>query len=159
LPRAIDGYDGQPTTRLALKLSVLLSVRTQANSVRREGNRFRQGCLGRPGGDDDDEAAASRTACSPGHCDPAELHGMTGRSEFVFPAVDFLSRCMSNNTLNAGLRRLGFSKEEVSVSGFRATASTRLNKIGRWNSDAIERQLAHMEENDVRRAYMQAAQF
>jgi integrase len=66
---------------------------------------------------------------------------------------------MSNNTLNAALRRLGYAKEEVSVSGFRATASTLLNEMGRWNPDAIERQLAHMEENDVRRAYMHAAEF
>jgi integrase len=45
------------------------------------------------------------------------------------------------------------------VSGFRATASTLLNEMSRWNPDAIERQLAHMEENDVRRAYMHAAEF
>jgi len=45
----------------------------------------------------------------------------------------------------------------VSVSGFRATASTLLNEIGRWNPDASERQLAHMEKNDVRGAYMHAA--
>ena len=88
-----------------------------------------------------------------------ELHGMTGKSEFVFSAVDSFRRCMSNNTMNAALRRLGYSKEEVSVSGFRATASTLLNEMGRWNPDAIERQLAHMEENDVRRAYMHAAEF
>jgi integrase len=88
-----------------------------------------------------------------------KLHGMTGRSEFVFPAVDSFRRCMSNNTMNAGLRRLGYTKEQVSVSGFRATASTLLNEMGRWNPDAIERQLAHMEENDVRLAYMHAAEF
>jgi integrase-like protein len=88
-----------------------------------------------------------------------ELHGITGQGEFVFPAVDSVRRPMSNNTLNAALRRLGYSTEEVSVSGFRATASTLLNEMGRWNPDAIERQLAHMEENDVRRAYMHAAEF
>ena len=48
---------------------------------------------------------------------------------------------------------------QVSVSGFRATASMLLNEMGRWNPDAIERQLARMEENDVRRAYMHAAEF
>ena len=57
------------------------------------------------------------------------------------------------------LRRLGYAKDEISVSGFRATASTLLNEMGRWNPDAIERQLARMEENDVRRAYMHAAEF
>jgi integrase len=79
-----------------------------------------------------------------------ELHDMTGQGEYVFPAVNSLRRTMSNNTLNAALRRLGYAKDEISVSGFRATASTLLNEMGRWNPDAIERQLAHMEENDVR---------
>jgi integrase len=84
---------------------------------------------------------------------------MTGQGEYVFPAVNSFRRPMSNNTLNAALRRLGYAKDEISVSGFRATASTLLNEMGRWNPDAIERQLAHMEENDVRRAYMHAAEF
>jgi integrase len=88
-----------------------------------------------------------------------ELHAMTERGEFAFPAVDSFRRPMSNYTLNAALRRLGYAKDEISVSGFRATASTLLNEMGRWNPDAIERQLAHMEENDVRRAYMHAAEF
>ena len=65
---------------------------------------------------------------------------------------------MSNDTLNAALRRLGYAKDEISVSGFCATASTVLNEMGRWNR-AIERQLAHMEENDERRACMLAAEF
>ena len=43
---------------------------------------------------------------------------------------------MSNNTLNAALRRLGYSNQEVSVSGFRTTVSTLLNEMGRWNPDA-----------------------
>jgi hypothetical protein len=51
----------------------------------------------------------------------------------------------------------GLRQGEASVSGFRATASTLLNEIGRWNPDASERQLAHMEKNDVRGAYMHAA--
>lgn len=88
-----------------------------------------------------------------------ELHGLTGWGEFAFPAVYSSRRSMSDNTLNAALRRMGYTKEQVSVSGFRATASTLLNEMSRFNPDAIERQLAHMEENDVRRAYMHAAEF
>jgi hypothetical protein len=65
---------------------------------------------------------------------------MTGQGEYVFPAVSSFRRPMSNNTLNAALRRLGYAKDEISVSGFRATASTMLNEMGRWNPDAIERQ-------------------
>lgn len=60
---------------------------------------------------------------------------------------------MSENTLNAALRRLGYSKEQATAHGFRATAATMLNESGKWSADAIERQLAHVEGNDVRRAY------
>ena len=63
-------------------------------------------------------------------------------------------RCMSNNTLNSALHRLGYSKKKVSVSGFRTAASILLNEMGHENPDAIERQLAAMEENECSRAYM-----
>jgi integrase len=62
-------------------------------------------------------------------------------------------RPISENTLNAALRRLGYSKDEATAHGFRATAATLLNESGKWNPDAIERQLAHVENNDGRRAY------
>ena len=58
--------------------------------------------------------------------------------------------------MNAALRRLGYSKDEATAHGFRSTAAVRLNEMGRWNSDAIERQLAHQEPNSVRRAYTHA---
>jgi integrase len=60
---------------------------------------------------------------------------------------------MSENTINGALRRLGYAKDEMTGHGFRAMASTLLNEMGRWNPDAIERQLAHVEGNAVRRAY------
>ena len=66
---------------------------------------------------------------------------------------------MSENTLNGALRRLGYTKDEVTAHGFKGTASTLLNEMGRRNRDAIERQLAHVEGNDVRNAYMHAAEF
>jgi integrase len=47
----------------------------------------------------------------------------------------------------------------MTAHGFKGMASTRLNEMGRWNPDAIERQLAHQESNDVRRAYMHAAEY
>ncbi|MDX8442900.1 hypothetical protein [Mesorhizobium australafricanum] len=53
---------------------------------------------------------------------------------------------------NAALRRMGYGKEEATAHGFRAIASTLLNECGKWHPDAIERQLAHIENNDVRRA-------
>ena len=47
----------------------------------------------------------------------------------------------------------------MTTHGFRTMASTRLNEIGRWHPDAIERQLAHQEPDDVRRAYIHAAEY
>jgi integrase len=160
LLRAIEGYSGQPTTRLALQLSALLFVRPgELRLARWTEIDFDKAIWVVP--------AATMKMKRP-HRVPLsrqaivifrQLHAITGQGEYVFPAVDSIRRCMSNNTLNAALRRLGYSKDEISVSGFRATASTLLNEMGRWNPDAIERQLAHMEENDVRRAYMHAAEF
>lgn len=60
---------------------------------------------------------------------------------------------MSENTLNTALRRMGFGADEMTSHGFRATFSTFANESGLWNPDAIERALAHVEENDTRRAY------
>jgi integrase len=60
---------------------------------------------------------------------------------------------LSDNSLNAALRRIGYSQQEATAHGFRATASTLLNESGKWHADAIERQLAHVEGNAVRRAY------
>jgi integrase len=60
---------------------------------------------------------------------------------------------MSENTINAGLRRLGFSGDEMTGHGFRAMASTLLNEAHRWHPDAIERALAHRETDKVRAAY------
>jgi integrase len=57
------------------------------------------------------------------------------------------------------LRRLGYTKEEMTPHGFRATAATLLNEMNRWPGDAIERQLAHQEKNAVRRAYTHAAEY
>ena len=57
---------------------------------------------------------------------------MTGQGEYVLSAVNSFRRPMSNNTLNAAMRRLGYAKDEISVSGFRATASTLLNEMARW---------------------------
>jgi integrase len=59
---------------------------------------------------------------------------------------------MSENTVNGALRRLGYRKDEMTGHGFRSMASTTLNEQG-WNRDAIERQLAHGERDNVRAAY------
>lgn len=85
-----------------------------------------------------------------------ELQTITGRGKYLFPSVRSGSRCMSENTINAALRRLGFGKDEMTGHGFRSSASSLLNESGFWNSDAIERQLAHVDNDSVRRAYARA---
>ncbi len=74
-------------------------------------------------------------------------------STYLFPSLRSTHRPMSENTVNAALRRLGYAKEEMTGHGFRAMAATLLNEMGIWNSDAIERQLAHADNNSVRRLH------
>ena len=71
----------------------------------------------------------------------AILHGLqsiTGQGKFLFPSIRSAARCMSENTINAALRRLGFTKNEMTGHGFRSAASSMLNESGRWNADAID---------------------
>ena len=82
-----------------------------------------------------------------------ELQKFTGPNGFVFPATGRAAHCMSENTMNIALRRMGISAEEHSSHGFRATASTLLNAANMFSSDAIERSLAHQDKDAVRRAY------
>jgi integrase len=85
-----------------------------------------------------------------------ELEPFTSRSRYVFPSLRSADSPMSENTVNAALRRLGYDKDTMTGHGFRALASTRLNEMG-WPPDVIERQLAHAERNKVRAAYNRAA--
>ncbi len=87
--------------------------------------------------------------------DLRELAG--GGDGYVFPSVRSPVRPMSENTLNAALRRLGYTTEEMTAHGFRAMASTLLNESGKWHPDAIERALAHQDSDNVRAAYHRGA--
>jgi integrase len=82
-----------------------------------------------------------------------EIRSITGPGGFVFPSMRSRTRPMSENTLNAALRRLGYASNEMTAHGFRAMASTLLNESGKWSSDAIERALAHGDRDKVRAAY------
>ena len=84
------------------------------------------------------------------------LRELTGQGRFLFPSVRSIARCMSENTLNAALRRMGFKNEDMNSHGFRAPASSMLNESGLWNPDTIERQLAHVDGDSARRAYLRA---
>lgn len=160
LLRAIDGYSGQPTTRMALQLSPLVFVRPgEIRHARWREIDFEMAIW--------DITAASMKKKRPHRAPLArqalailrDLQRITGEREFLFPAITSVWRPMSENTLNSALRRLGYSKDEVTAHGFRTTASTLLNEMGRWNRDAVQRQLAHQEPDEVRNAYMHAAEF
>jgi len=86
----------------------------------------------------------------------AELRQLTGNERLLFPAITSRLRPMSENTMNSALRRMGFTAEEVTSHGFRATASTILNESGLWSPDVIEAELAHVGADAVRRAYHRA---
>ena len=154
LLRAIDNFDGQPTTRPALQLMALLFPRPgELRMASWSEFDFEQELWTIP---------AARMKMRRAHRVPLskqavtilkKLKEITGDGSLLFPSIRSGNRPISENTLNAALRRLGYSAEEVTAHGFRASAATLLNESNLWNPDAIERQLAHVENNDVRRAY------
>ena len=153
LLRAIVGYDGSLVTRCALRLAPLTFVRP-GELRRAEWPEF-----------DFDKAEwripAERMKMREQHIVPLstqavavlmELQPLTGRNRYVFPGARTNGRPMSENTVNAALRRLGYASDQMTGHGFRSMASTLLNEQG-WHRDAIERQLAHAERDNVRAAY------
>ncbi|NIZ62310.1 integrase [Sedimentitalea sp. CY04] len=154
LLRAIDGFSGQRTTKLGLQLLSITAVRP--------------GELRLAEWEEIDETGAiwtipsHRAKMRRPHALPLprqalgilkDLRELTGWGKLVFPSVRSSQRAMSDNTLNAALRRMGYSKEEMTAHGFRAVFSTLANEAGLWHPDAIERALAHVEKNEIRRAY------
>lgn len=82
-----------------------------------------------------------------------QIHPLTGTGRYVFPCRRSDLNCMSENTVNASLRRLGFEKDEITGHGFRAMARTMLHEILEFTPDAIEAQLAHIVPDRLGRAY------
>lgn len=159
LLRAIDGFTGQPVTLAALKLAPLVFVRP-GELRHAEWSEFDlDGAIWRiPGERMKMKAAHIVPLSSQAVAVLRELQLLTGSGHYVFSGIRSASRPMSENTVNAALRRLGYSKDEMTGHGFRSMAASRLNEMG-WNPDAIERQLAHAESNKVREAYTHAAQY
>ena len=156
LLRAIDGYTGQPVTAMALKLAPLVFVRpgelrgAEWSEFDLEGAEWR--------------IPAVRMKMGEQHIVPLsrqavailrELQILTGGGRYVFPSLLSAERPMSDNTINAALRRLGYASDEQTGHGFRSMASTLLNEQG-FPPDVIELQLAHSERNKVRAAYNRA---
>jgi integrase len=154
LLRAIEGFDGHLMTRAALRLLPHVFVRPGEL-------RFAEWA------DFDFDKAlwtipAHKTKMRRVHAIPlsrqaldiiASIETDAAFSSYLFPSLRSAKRPMSENTINAALRRLGYAQDEMTGHGFRAMAATLLNEMGIWNADAIERQLAHADNNAVRRAY------
>lgn len=153
LLRALDGYSGTLTTKCALRLAPLVFVRP-GELRKAEWKEF-----------DLDKAEwripAARMKMRTVHLVPLstqaiaillEIKPLTGCGLYVFSGARSSKRPMSENTVNAALRRLGYSTDQMTGHGFRSMASTILNEQ-QWPADAIERQLAHMERDSVRAAY------
>lgn len=85
-----------------------------------------------------------------------KLRKLTGEEKFLFPSIRSKDRPLSENTINGALRRLGYTKEEMTGHGFRATASTLLHDSGKYKSDWIEMQLSHSEKNTAKKPYNRA---
>ncbi|MBU6198945.1 MAG: tyrosine-type recombinase/integrase [Xanthomonadaceae bacterium] len=154
---AIDGYEGQPVTMAALKLAPLVFARPgnlramEWSELDLDSREWR--------------IPAHKMKVREAHVIPLAkqavsilrgLQSLTGNGSYVFPSLRTGRRPMSENTINAALRRLGYDKDTMTGHGFRALASTRLNELG-WAPDVIERQLAHAERNKVRAAYNRAS--
>lgn len=154
LMRAIEGYSGHKITLFALKLSAHLFVRPgELRQAEWAEFNFDRSVWNIPA----EKMKMRRPHRVPLSAQVAglfeELWQLTGRGRYCFPSFRTSQRPMSENTVNAALRALGFGQEEMTAHGFRAMAATLLNETGQFNPDAIERQLAHMENNGVRRAY------
>lgn len=153
LLRAIDGYKGSFVTCCALKLAPLTFVRpgelrhAEWTEVDLKAAEWR--------------IPAARMKMREKHIVPlsrqaievlGELFPLTGSDRYVFPGERSRSRPMSENTVLAALRRMGYVQGEMTGHGFRSMASTILHEQG-WASATVERQLAHGDRDKVRASY------
>lgn len=156
LLRAIHTYQGSFITSSAMKLAAMLFVRpgelrrAEWSEIDLDGAQWR--------------IPAAKMKMRRPHIVPLskqavavlrELEPLTGRGKYTFPSIRSLRDPMSENTVNAALRSLGYAHDQMTGHGFRSTASTMLHEMG-WNTDVIERQLAHAERNKVKAAYNHA---
>lgn len=155
--RAIAAYDGAPETRAALELAALTFVRPGELRAAEWAEFDLDTAIWSIPGEKMKMKRPHRVPLAPRAVAILRaLRAITGHGKFLFPSVRSATRCMSENTINAALRRMGFTKDEMTGHGFRAVASTLLNESGKWNTDAIEAQLAHVDNDAIRRAYHRA---
>jgi len=158
LLRAIDGYTGHFVVKCALRLAPLVFVRPgelrHAEWAEIDLNEMIW------------NIPAKKMKMNEPHLVPLsrqavgilrELQPLTGSGRYVFPSGRTFARPMSNNAVNAALRRMGYGKEEMTGHGFRAMARTILDEVLQVRPDFIEHQLAHAVRDPNGRAYNRTA--
>ena len=154
LLRAIDDYQGSFITKCALRLAPLMFVRPgELRQAEWAEFDFDNAQWNIPG---------SKMKMREPHIVPLsrqaleiikELQALTGDGKYLFPSTRSPQRCMSDNSLNAALRRMGFEKDEITTHGFRAMARTMLDEVLQFRPELIEHQLAHAVKDPNGRAY------
>lgn len=153
---AIDEYDGWPTLRAALQLLALTMARPgDVRHMRRSEINFDKAIWKIP---------AERMKMRRPHEVPLskqaigilkEIWPLSDHGNLVLPSIRSIRKPLSDNAMNAALRRMGYANNEMTAHGFRASASAILNERG-FNRDVIEAALAHQDENEIRRVYNRA---
>lgn len=165
LLRAIDAYNGQPSTRAALALSALLfqrpgniramewaEVDTEAALWTIPADKMKRNAHGKANGRPHLVPLAPQALAV-----LAELAPLTGHGRYVFPSLLTGERCMSENTVRNALRRMGYGNDEMTAHGFRAMARTLIaERLPGIPEGVIEAQLAHGKGGPLGMAYDRA---
>jgi integrase len=165
LLRAIDGYAGQPTTRAALLLSALLFQRpgniramewAEIDTAKAlwtiPAAKMKRRMYGKANGRPHFVPLALQALAV-----LEDLRPLTGHGRFVFPSLLTGEQCMSENTLRAALRRMGYTNDDMTAHGFRAMARTLIaEQLPGVAPDVIEAQLAHGKSGPLGMAYDRA---
>jgi integrase len=161
LLRACDGYAGTPVVRTALRLVPMLMLRpgelrhAQWSEIDLDeatwtvpAHRMKREKAGKADGPPHVVPLSSQAVAA-----FRELHPLTGHGALVFRSERHHDRPMSENTVNAAFRAMGFPSDEVTGHGFRATARTMLAERLNVEESVIEAQLAHSVKDSLGRAY------
>jgi integrase len=154
LLRAIDGYQGGFVVKCALRLAPMFFVRPgELRNAEWAEIDLDEGAWNIPAHKMKMKQPHIVPLCAQAVAILTELKQLTGASKYVFPSLRSFARPMSNNTVNAALRRMGFHKETMTGHGFRAMARTILDEVLQVRPDYIEHQLAHAVRDPNGRAY------
>jgi len=158
LLRALDGYQGHFIVKCALKLAPMLFVRPgELRNAEWVEIDLDEAIWNIPAHKMKMKQAHTVPLCHQAVEILMQLKELTGASRYVFPSGRSFARPISNNAVNAALRRMGYDKETMTGHGFRAMARTILDEVLHIRPDYIEHQLAHAVRDPNGRAYNRTA--